>query len=188
MKDLTLSIFLVLVAVLFRTSFHLGPNFELVTSACLMAGYFIQNPKIRIAVPLAIMLISDTLIGNGLIFIFTWSAYLVTPFIGKFVNSKFKSNKIKLVLALEGSAIASVVIFFLWTNFGVVLVSNMYPHNVEGVISSYINGLPFIKPQLFSAIITTPILFTISALIVKVSEKIQFNLAFKKNTELSELV
>jgi hypothetical protein len=185
MKDTILSIFLITVAVLFRTVLHLGPNFELVTSATLAAGYFITNSKLKLAVPVFIMFISDSMLGNDLIFIFTWSAYILMPVIGGLVKRFSTKSPLIKAFMIEGAALLSVVLFFLWTNAGVVLVSNLYPKSIQGLASSYINGLPFVKPQLFSALLTAPILFAATALLTKAMTKLETKVSFKKATQIS---
>ncbi|GAB4224196.1 MAG: hypothetical protein Tsb005_20980 [Gammaproteobacteria bacterium] len=38
--------------------------------------------------------------------------------------------------------------YWLWTNFGVWLTSNMYVHSINGLITCYIAGLPFLRNAL----------------------------------------
>ena len=149
-----------------RTVFTIGPNVEFVTIASLGAGYFMNNKKFALIVPLIIMSLSDAVIGNTSIFLFTWSAFLITPLIGIVLSkSDKKDSKYFATLAGFGGSILSVLIFFLWTNFGVVVTTAMYPDTVSGLINSYINALPFLKNQLYGNMIFAPIIFTLVSLL-----------------------
>ena len=153
-----------------RTIFTIGPNVEFVTIASLGAGYFMNNKRLALLVPLVIMALSDAVIGNTSIFLLTWSAFLLTPIIG-IALSKFnkKPDSANTALVGLGGSLLSILIFFLWTNFGVVVTTSMYPDTFSGLINSYINALPFLKNQLYSNIIFAPILFTLIALIKDVN-------------------
>jgi hypothetical protein len=179
-KNIVLAGFFILIATLSRTIFHVGPNFELVTAVSLLAGYFIKNKKIAVLVPLFTMFITDSIIGNSNIFLFTWSAYALAPVIGSVAKKLRGAKKIIKLAALEVGGILSVIVFFLWTNLGVVIVCNMYPKTLDGVISSYINGLPFVKPQLVSTIFLLPVLYVATLLISKIAMRFETKLGTKQ--------
>ncbi len=172
MKNLKLDIviFFSLLALIIATRilFHIGPNVEFVTISSLIGGYFFSSKKLSFLLPLMAMAMTEAILGNTSIFIFTWSAFLFTPMMGMFLKSEFIKNKLEnmplsirpAILGLGGAAL-SVVIFYLWTNFGVVVTTNMYPDTIQGLINSYINALPFLKNQLAGNILTAPLLFTL---------------------------
>lgn len=43
--------------------------------------------------------------------------------------------------------------FWIWTNFGVWLVSGMYPHSLTGLVTCYFLALPFLKNSIIAAIV-----------------------------------
>ena len=107
------------------------------------------------------------------IFLFTWSAYILMPLIGALVN-RIKTSKVLVrIFALEGAGILSVLIFFLWTNLGVVLTTPMYEKSLSGLISSYINALPFVKPQFASTLIAIPVIYILGSLISLIKIRIE---------------
>ena len=163
----------IIIGVLTRTVLHIGPNFETITAISVLSGYMFKNKKLAMVVPAVAMLISDLILGNSNIFLFTWSAYIVMPLIGGLVNKLKSSKTIVKLFALEGVGLLSVVIFFLWTNFGVVITTSMYEKSLAGVIASYVNGLPFVKPQLFSTVVAIPVLFIVVALIKHIKFNVQ---------------
>jgi hypothetical protein len=164
-KDLIIAALLVFVAIVFRTLFHLGANFELVTAASLLGGYFVKNIKVVFAIPIIIMVVTDFYIGNTLIFLFTWSAYLVSPLFGILIRNSKKINNYVKLFVLEGAGLVSVMFFFVWTNFGVVLTTKTYSKDIYGLGLSYVNAIPFLKPQLVSTFVALPVLFIIIVLV-----------------------
>lgn len=164
-NDKLLLVSLVLVGFLFRTVFAIAPNVEFVTLSALAAGYFMNNKKLALLVPLFTMILSDAVLGNTGIFLFTWSAFLITPLIGVVLSRKGPGSQIfRSALVGFGGSILSVMIFFLWTNFGVVVTTAMYPDTLAGLLNSYVNALPFLKNQLYSNMIFAPMVFAIIAI------------------------
>lgn len=159
--------------ILSRTILHLGPNVEFITAISISSAICLNNKKLALIVPISIMFLSDLIIGNSNIFIFTWSGFLFPVILG-FVLSKLikkqTDNKI-LILALfsELAGVTSSMFFFVWTNFGHWLTTNMYTKDIGGLISCYINAIPFLKPQLAGNLIIVPILVVTSYYIVSLT-------------------
>lgn len=160
-KDLLIIFLVVLFGILSRTIFHIGHNTEFITAISLASGYFFTNKKLSILTTFLILAISDLVIGNSIIMIFTWSAFLFGNLIGIFL-SKIKLSNHKLLKLAAGSEIAAIfstIVFFLWTNLGVVLTTNAYQKTFEGVMQSYMNGLVFLRPQMIGNMIFVPLIF-----------------------------
>jgi hypothetical protein len=164
-KVLLISLFLA--AFLERTVLDLGPNYELVTTAMILAVYY-TSKKEGFLLTLAIVAFTDRIIGNTSIFLFTWSGFLISALFASEFLEKFKKRKNKLkttvtkklftATTLTTTAFSANIFFFLWTNFGVWLLDSwgMYPDNVYGLLLSYVNALPFLKNQLVSALVFVP--------------------------------
>lgn len=160
-SDVALCLGLILFGIASRTVLHIAPNFEFVTAITLLASLKLSKP-LNVIVPAVVIIISDMIIGNTSIFLFTWSGFAGAWVIGTLLRSrfnKFQSNN--QYAAISIIAIVSVLWFFLWTNFGVVIQGHMYPHTPGGYIQSLIMALPFLKIQLVSAIITSPVMLSI---------------------------
>lgn len=155
---------LVLLGVLFRTVWHLGENIEFVTSSTLLSASYLGLGW-AIFTPVVIMFISDLILGNTSIFIFTWSAYMIVGVMGFFGFSMMKKSSVgfKIVMATGLAAVASIW-FYLWTNFGVWLLDSwgMYPKTLVGLIDAYIMGLPFLKINLLGNLVFVPVSFFIA--------------------------
>lgn len=156
MNRLTLISIIVTIGVLSRTVFHINNNIEFITALTLATAYFVKDIKVSVLSTLGILLISDLIIGNTNIFLFTWSGFLLMVLVGKALKS---SNIKSRFVASETGAIISTLLFFFWTNFGVVVTTSMYSKDISGLIQSYQNGLPFLLNQLIGNLIIVPVVF-----------------------------
>lgn len=167
-----------ILALLLRTFFKIAPNVELVTSLALLAGYLLPSSKLAFIFPIGVMLISDLLIGNSQIFLFTWTGFLLPVLLGQKVLRKINLSKVRLlnqVLIGASGSVLSVIFFYLWTNLGVVLTSGMYEISLNGLILSYKNALPFLKLQLAGNLIIAPLVFLNKELILSRLHKAHTN-------------
>lgn len=168
-----ITIVLSILAILKRTVFHFAPNVELVTALGISAGYLWKDkPIIAFGIPLIIMAFTDSIIGNTSIFLFTWSAFLAMPVLGKLLAKYIERYPIVFGL---GTGLIGSIVFFLWTNFGVVLTTNMYSKDIAGLIQSYINGLPFFRNQLLGNLVFVPIVLFLVNYSLKTADKFAEN-------------
>ena len=180
--NLSFLIVLFVFAFLERTVWDLGPNFEIVTTALVISALYLGSRKTLLLTFLTIA-VSDVIIGNTNIFLFTWSGFLIPvlllPFLFKVLKLKNKSTFWN-ILAVTGSGLTANLFFYIWTNFGVWLLDSvgMYSNDVQGLMRSYLNGLPFLKNQFLSSIIFTPLGFYTINFITK------FNFKSFKNIKL----
>ncbi len=147
-----------ILALVERVWFDLGPNIELVTLASLLAAFYMDK-KIALLLTFVLVVLTDIVIGNSNIFIFTWSGFIL-PIFAIEAFKKLKTNKVFSGLL---AGISFNTIFYLWTNFGVWALDSwgMYPNSMLGLMQSLINGLPFLKYQLTSTLFFVPIGFII---------------------------
>jgi hypothetical protein len=168
MKQLSLSLSLIFLAVGERLWFDLGPNVELVTTASVLASIYLSR-NWGLAVALTVMAVTDLLLGNTLIMIFTWSAFGLIAWGGTMIRrSVFRAG----VYGLGAS-----LFFYLWTNFGVWLIGGLYPRTFSGLVRSYIMGLPFLRLHAVSSVLCLSVgVFLINNLIAfKTKRGIRFN-------------
>jgi hypothetical protein len=179
MKDITYhklskkSVFLCilfLIAFAERVFFDMGPNFELVTTVLILSAFYIGR-KASFWIVFLIMLLSDLVIGNTNIFIFTWSGFLLPALLLKKVRIESFFSKITTGTSL---GIIANGFFYIWTNFGVWLLSGMYPKTAPGLLMSYINALPFLRYQFVSTLIFVPLGFVIAELTILIHKKFKF--------------
>lgn len=145
-----LAIALILVGIILRFMPHV-PNATPVAAIALFGGVYL-NKRNAILIPLALMMISDLFIGTHDVMFFTWGGFIITAVIGLLIK------KHKSVLSVTLSAIASSIIFYIITNFGVWAVG-WYPQTLKGLTDSYIMGLPFLRTFVASTLIYTAVFF-----------------------------
>ena len=145
----------VCLALLFKLVPHL-PNFspELVFSLYFLINYKKSSAILGIFFMWIICDVSYAFIYHipafGSWSLFTYSALLIYFMLinfGDFKNKIKASKKQFIILSVFG-----VLIFWLWTNLGVYLLSGIYVHNFLRLISCYYLALPFLAYSLGSAV------------------------------------
>ena len=171
------SLFIILFLLAFgeRTVFDLGPNFELLTSVMILSACYLSRKQSFLLTFLVIAL-TDRLIGNSKIFLFTWSGFLIPAFVipKLFENWKLKiGNSRRKVVLLSGTGVLSNLFFYFFTNLGVWLLDSwgMYTKDFPGLIKCYINALPFMKNQLTSSLVFIPLGVLLIELALYISKK-----------------
>lgn len=196
-------LFLVLIGVfgrLFFVKFIGIPNFEIITALTLVSAVFLGRAW-GIVVPLSIIAITDVVIGNSPVLIFTWSAFAIIGIFGwlsrrvilsgaqqggveesrtnvRFsrIRGRFLSASRRIgmtIIKMTGFGIFSSIFFFLYTNFGWWLMTNMYPHTLDGLIQCYIMGLPFFKNNLIGNLIFVPMFSSVAMYALLLKEKVK---------------
>lgn len=127
-------------------------NFTAVYALAVFAGSQFKNRTLAIAMPLAAMAISDLFIGYG---------YSLAVYVGFVVivmcGMAIRNNKTVTNIGL--ASVAGAVLFYLITNFAFLYDTSLYPHNMNGIITSYVMGLPFLRNALIADLIFVPVLF-----------------------------
>jgi len=148
---------------IFFNEFIRIPNLEIITSFSLIAGTMLGG-FYAFLIPLAIMAVSDVYFGNSSILSFTWPAFMIIGGLG-WILREGRSFKPRFVAKMTAMGIGATLFFYLYTNFGWWLMTNMYPPTLEGLIRCYVAGLPFFKNQLLGNLSLVP-LFTVLALMI----------------------
>ena len=118
------------------------PNF---TSTLALAFYLPVLFGVKfIIVAMIAFILSDLLIGIHQLIFFTWASLLLIGYLSKF----FK----KAYFRPLGISI-SCILFFIISNFGVWLLSDLYTPNIQGFIACYTMAIPFLQNSLIGTII-----------------------------------
>ena len=133
---------LLIIGVLSRILLHV-PNFTPVVALALFGGTYLKKRQ-AIILPLALMFLSDLIIGFHNIMLFTYGSVLLIAAMGLWLR------KHKTVGMIFTASIASAIVFFIVTNFGSWLV--MYPLTFSGLKQCYIAAIPFFRFQLLSTL------------------------------------
>ena len=148
--------------------------FFLIAIICILSGLLLKSYFVFL-VPLSIMLVTDIIIGNNFIFLFTWSGFAMIGLVSYILKSKnkFKIQKTPLIF---GASIGSVLLYDLWTNLGCWL--GWYPNTIEGLTLCFTNALPFTLWHLLSTTIALTVI-VLPILYIKEHLKIKLDCSIK---------
>ena len=148
---------LIAIAIIWRVvnyNLQFAPNLEIVTSVAVIAAITLGF-RAALIVPLVSMAVSDFIIGNTAIFVFTWSAFLLIG-AGALVLKRLNNRPKQQVLASIGFAVASSFVFFVITNFG-VWAQGWYPATWAGLVDCFVMAIPFYRTMLLGNVILVPV-------------------------------
>jgi len=77
---------------------------------------------------LALFAVTDIILGFHQTMLFTWGTVLIIATLG------FAVKKNKTFATVLGGGLASAILFFITTNFGVWLMMGMYPMSLAGLV------------------------------------------------------
>ncbi len=150
------------------------PNFVPISATALFGGTYF-NKRFAVIIPLVTMMMSDYLLlyVNPYRFplfdfshvysitamfhattLYVWGSFVISGLIGLWLR-----RRKKVAYIITASLFCSLQ-FYLITNFG-VWASGMYSRGLDGLIQSYIMGLPFLKWTLFGDLFYTTVFFGI---------------------------
>lgn len=147
----------IMVAAVSRLFPHI-PNFTPIAAIALFGGAYFTDKRMAVIVPLIAMLITDValelLTGWGFhdTMIYVYVAFVLTSVIGMFVGRNTS------VLSIAGGSLASSVLFFIITNFGVWAASG-FQAGIAGLNTTYLLGIPFFAPTLAGDLVFNALLF-----------------------------
>jgi hypothetical protein len=129
------------------------PNFSPIDGIALFSGAYLARRPIALAAPLAALFLSDLVLGfyHGMATVYASVALVVV--IGWSVSSR------RTPLRVAGAAVASSVVFFAITNFGMWLFSGFYPVTYAGLVACYTAAIPFFQNTLAGDLFYTTLLF-----------------------------
>lgn len=149
------------------------PNFTPIAAIALFGAATLKSYKQVFLIPLAALFLSD--LGLEVLYrlglsqswgihtgmIYTYVLFLMVTAMGLFIRHRFNVGTIVLTTAL------STGFFFLASNFLVWVMSNMYPHTYEGLITCYVAALPFLQWSALGDFAFVGVLFGAYALVEK---------------------
>ena len=146
-----LAFLLLIFGITSRLIIHL-PNFTPVVALALFSGTYLQK-RYSVIFPLSLMIISDFFIGFHETILFTWGSVVLISVLG------FWTRRHKNSISVLSSSLLAAVIFFVLTNFGTWLCSNLYPRTLEGLKECFILAIPFFRTTLLSTVVYTLVIF-----------------------------
>jgi hypothetical protein len=127
-----------------------APNFTPVLSMAFLGGMYLKGRQ-AVFVPLALMVISDLIIGLYPLVYLTWGSIALISLLGLWLKERRNT-----VTVFAGS-ILSAVIFFMVTNFGSWLA--LYPHSMAGLQQCFLLAVPFFRGTFAGSIVYSMVFF-----------------------------
>lgn len=139
-------------AVVFRLVPH-PPNFSPIAAMALFSGAYMPRRALAFAAPLLALLLSDLVLGfyPGIAFIYLSVA--LTVLLGWAISRRRSAPMI------AGAAVAGSVLFYVLTNFGTWLSTDLYPKTIEGLAACYVAAIPFFQNTLAGDLVFSALLF-----------------------------
>ena len=128
-------------------------NFTPVAAIALFAGFFFRRKLIALAIPLAIMFVSDSFLGATPLGV-KITIYLALLF--PLVFAPLLRKRLSPV-RIGGSALIAAILFYVVTNFAVWLV--YYPQTLSGLLECYGAALPFLAKKLIGDLLWSGAIF-----------------------------
>lgn len=170
-KNILIGILIIAIAVVLRIVQPID-NFAPIVAVTLFAGYLFKSYQKGLILAVLASFIGDIVISYihqySLFhdtFVFVYGSYALIAFLG----SKMSANKFSWgKLATYG--LASSLLFFVITNLGVFLMSNMYSKDVNGLVNCFVAAIPFYKYSFISDVLYIPVIFGIHQYISSLSD------------------
>lgn len=121
------------------------PNFTPIGALAIFGGAYFGK-KYGILLPLLVMLISDLFIGIHSTIGFVYAGFLIAGLIGNWIGKNRNFSRFFI------GTLASSVLFFTVSNFGVWAATPLYPKTLEGLVLSYVMAIPFFRNTILSDI------------------------------------
>jgi hypothetical protein len=129
------------------------PNVASITAVALFGGAYLSDKRLAFLVPLAALFLSDLILGFYSHMEIVYGSFASVVCIGFWLQKKSSA------LRIAGAALASSILFFVVTNFGVWAFGSMYPKTTAGLLTCYVAAIPFFQNTLLGDALYTAALF-----------------------------
>lgn len=147
----------IVAAVLLRLVPH-EPNVAPIGAMALFGGAYLSK-KYALPFPIFTMFVSDIFLGFHNTIVWVYGSFILIGLIGMLLRNRVNPGNVILV------SLASSVLFYLITNFGVWFSGSMYPKTLSGLLQSYTLALPFFRNTLLGDLFYNGVFFGGYALI-----------------------
>jgi len=143
---------MILVAAASRLIPH-PPNVASITAVALFGGAYLSDKRLAFLVPMAALFLSDLILGLYSHMWIVYGSFALVVCIG------LQLRRRRTPVAIAGAALASSMLFFVITNFGVWAFGSLYPKTMGGFVACYVAAIPFFQNTLMGDGLYTAVLF-----------------------------
>lgn len=139
--------------------------FTPVAAALLFFGA--RGTRRQMWIPVALLAASDVILTKFVYsYVFSWDHYVTIAWYALIVLLGTRLRQHQRPLPVLGAALASSVSFFVISNFAVWAAwGDMYPRTLDGLMSSYVAGLPFFRRAMEGDLLFTATMFATPVLL-----------------------
>ncbi len=149
------------------------PNFSPYASLVLLLGCE-WSKREAVVFTLISLVLSDLLLalcfGYGVFGL--WSVFTYSGFLAVALGSAACLHQKRTALRIVAYALGSVLGYWLWTNFGTWLTTDLYAHSLAGWLACLVAALPFLQNSLLGALIFVPLSFGLICFLAQQGKKI----------------
>ncbi len=128
-------------------------NFTAIAAMALFGGAYFDSKLSSVLVPLGALFLSDMILGFHSTMPFVYGAFLITVVLGWTMSEK------KTALNVVTYSLASSMLFFVISNYGVWAMDSMYSKSFSGLVECYLMALPFLKNQILGDLFFSGVMF-----------------------------
>jgi hypothetical protein len=129
------------------------PNLASVTAVALFGGAYLYERRLAFLVPMAALFLSDLVLGFYSRMWVVYGSFALVVCIGLLLHRR------RTPAAIASAALASSILFFVLTNFGVWVFGSLYPKTMEGLLACYVAAIPFFQNTIMGDALYTTVLF-----------------------------
>ena len=133
------------------------PNVTPLTAIALLGGASLA-PVWAFLLPLAALALSDAFLGFHQTVPFVYAGFLIVAALGLRLKADRSAGRI------AGACLASSILFFAISNFGVWLAGGLYPRTGAGLAACYAAAIPFFRNSVLGDFAFTALLFGLERL------------------------
>jgi hypothetical protein len=151
--ELSLTMSLVGLDIVARVAPH-APNVTPIAASAVFAGMVLRSRALALAVPISALLLSDLVAGS-----YDWRIMGVVYAALALPTLLARWGRARPVVVLAPLVLSSSLLFFATTNFAVWAFSDMYAHDLHGLVLCYVAALPFLWNTVAGDVLWTTLLF-----------------------------
>lgn len=145
-------------------------NFVPIGALALFGGSYLPK-KYALTIPFAVMFASDMFLGIHSTMPYVYGSFILISLVG--ISLKNRVNFTNVLLA----SLSASVFFYLITNLGVFLSTNLYPKTATGLLECFMMAIPFFRNTLLGDLFYNGMFFGSFALV----KRFYFKLAYQSN-------
>lgn len=148
---------LIMLGVISRLLPH-PPNFTSISSIALFSAFYLRNCWLSFAIVFSTLFLSDYILVFHATLPFVYLSFGLIILMGYKLKSEIRLFYIAMV------CVATSLLFFFITNFGVWMTDFLYPKTLQGLEMCYVAAIPFLMNQIGGDLTYSLLLFGCFAL------------------------